>query len=317
MLKKTIMCVLFLTTLTASACQKPSESSTPETPTSEQPASPPSVSFDGDEQIEPMFPAGETAPVPDDATTLLQSRPNPKFAQDATVKLPQVDDLVPQVDVYIGKLEKTLEDLDGSVRFVDDADVLFRDANTLAMIALALGLSKEDNPYKKAAPAIIEAAHKVEAVKNLDEATQAVAEVKKALKAEAGTNDLSWDKKVASLKPIMKAVPNINTQVKRNLRTEAALKKGGRKVVEGAAVLAVIGQGSIPNAVDTIKPDAVKDWKIQCLELRDAALELNRAASGYEAGKAKFEEIQAAYERLSDSCDSCHKIFYAGELPTE
>ncbi len=313
-LKNTLQYALFLFILSTAGCQKPDPA--PTTPAPAPPA-PPSVSFDGDEQIEPMFPAEETTPAPGDATTLLQSQPFPKFAQDASVELPKVDDLVPQVAVYVGKLDKTLEDLDGSVRFVDDADVLFRDANTLAMIALALGLSKEDNPYKKAAPAIIEAAQKVEAVKNLDEATQAVAEVKRALKTDAGAGGLSWNKKIATLKPIMKAVPNINTQVKRNLRTEAALKKGNQKVVEGAAVLAVIGQGSIPNAVDTIKPEAVNDWKAQCLELREAALELNRAASGYEAGKVKFEEIQTAFERLSDSCDSCHKIFYNGELPTE
>ena len=276
----------------------------------------PSVSFDGEEVIEPMFPTEET---PEEIlSTVRLMKPEIKIAQEAgAVKLPKADDLAPQIAVYVEKLEKTLDDLDGSVRFAEDADVLYRDANTLALIALALGLSKEDNPYKKAAPAIIEAAMKMETVKNLDEATKAVAEVKKSLKANGNPADLSWEQKVASLKPIMKAVPNINTLVKRNIRTEAAMKKGPRKVVEGAAIMAVIGQGSIPNAAETIKPNAAKEWKQHCIEFRDAAWDLNRLASEYEAGKTDFDNVQIAFEALTDTCDSCHKLFYHGDVSVE
>ena len=284
---------------------------------------PPNVSFDGDELIEPMFPVEESSlPAESETasknqTSALQAHPNAKFAADESVRLPKADDLVPQVDVYVKKLEKNLDDLDGSPRFVDDADTLFRDANALALIALALGLSKEDNPYKKAAPAMIKAAMKLETAKNLDEATKVVGEIKQALQADAGPTTLSWDQKVASLGPMMKAVPNINTFVKRNLRTEAALKKGLRNVIEGSAVLSVIGQGSVPNAADTIKPNAVKEWTAHCIEFRDAALTLNHAASAYEAEKGKFGDVQNAYEALSDSCDSCHKLFYNGEITIE
>ena len=284
----------------------------------------PGVSFDGETVIEPMFPVEaheETLEEPsiEDTAAAFPVQPNPKFAADASplVQLPKVSDLVPQVEVYVTRLEKSLDDLDGSPRFVEDADVLYRDANTLALIALSLGLSKEDNPYKKAAPAMIQAAMKMETVKNFDEAAKVIAEIKRSLKAEADPTILSWDKKIVSLRPIMKAVPNINTLVKRNLRTEAALKKGTRIVVEGSAVMAAIGQGSIPNSVETIKPGAVKEWTAHCFEFRDAALALNRAASDYEAGKGKFDAIQNAYEALSDSCDSCHKLFYNGEVPKD
>ena len=319
---------------------KPNEK--PSSETSEITTSP-GVSFEGETVIERMFPLEEPEVSPgepsmeeaipnvepepesestedtEDTTAAIPMQPNRKFAADASVSvlLPKTGDLVPQVAVYVARLEKNLDDLDGTPRFVEDADVLYRDANTLALIALALGLSKEDNPYKKAAPAIIQAAMKMETVKKFDDAARVIAEIKQSLKAEADPTTLSWDKKIVTLKPIMKAVPNINTLVKRNLRTEAALKKGTRTVAEGSAVMAVIGQGSIPNVVETIKPDAVKEWNAHCLEFRDAALALNRAAADYEAEKGKFDTVQNAYEALSDSCDSCHKLFYHGEVPKE
>ena len=276
---------------------------------------PPSVSIDEEMVIEPMFPAEE----PEDSSAAMQTQLNPKFAADASnpILLPKVSDLVPQIKVYVERLEKSLDDLDGTPRFVEDAEVLYRDANTLALIALALGLSKEDNPYKKAAPAIIQAAMKVETVKNFDEAARVIAEIKQSLKADGDPTTLSWDKKIVTLRPIMKAVPNINTLVKRNLRTEAALKRGTRVVAEGSAVMAVIGQGSIPNVTETIKPGAVKEWTAHSLEFRDAALALNRAALEYEAEKGTFGAVQDAYEVLSDSCDSCHKLFYHGEVPKD
>ena len=276
---------------------------------------PPSVSVEEETVIEPMFPAEE----PEDSSAALQTQLNPKFAADASnpVLLPKVSDLVPQVKVYVERLEKSLDDLDGTPRFVEDAEVLYRDANTLALIALALGLSKEDNPYKKAAPAIIQAAMKMETVKNFDEAAKVIAEIKQSLKAEGDPTTLSWDKKIVTLRPIMKAVPNINTLVKRNLRTEAALRRGSRTVAEGSAVMAVIGQGSIPNVTETIKPGAVKEWTAHSIEFRDAALGLNRAALDYEAEKGTFDAVQDAYEALSDSCDSCHVLFYHGEVPKD
>ena len=288
---------------------------------------PPNVSFDGETVIEPMFPTEESEESEEileefsleNTNSALQTQPNPKLAAEASnsLPLPKVGDLVPQVEAYIKKLENTLDDLDGSPRFAQDADVLYRDANALALIVLALGLSKEDNPYKKAAPAIIAAAVKLETVKSFDEAAKAIAELKQSLKAEGDPAALSWDKKVASLKPLMKAVPNINTLVKRNLRTEAALRRGNRIVVEGAAAMAVIGQGSIPNIAETIKPDAVKEWTAYCIEFRDVSLALNQAASDYEAGRGTFGAVQDAYEALSDSCDSCHTLFYHGEVPKD
>ncbi|MCL2303883.1 MAG: hypothetical protein FWC43_00915 [Planctomycetaceae bacterium] len=320
-ISRPIFCCLTFAVLFCIGCSRKPAETLPHQPGTDEITVSPGVSFDEETVIEPMFPLEESKEPEEkssteDATSALPTPPNRKFTEDASVKLPKVGDLVPQIDVYVKKLEKTLDDLDGSPRFVDDAEALHRDANTLALIALALGLSKEENPYKKAAPAMIEAALKLETVKNLDDATKAVAEIKQSLKAEADSA-LSWDKKIASLGPIMKAVPNVNTLVKRNLRTEAVLKKGARTVVEGSAVIAVIGQGSVPNAAETIKPDAVKEWTGHCLELRDAALALNKAASDYETDKGNFEAVQDAYEALSDSCDSCHKLFYKGEVPKD
>ena len=282
----------------------------------------PIVSPEKETVVEPTPPVEEPVESPkesslEEATAVPQTPQNPTPVADVSdsVQLPKVSDLVPQVEAYVAKLEKKLGDLEGASRFVDDADLLYRDANTLALIALALGLSEEENPYKKAAPAIIQAAMKMDSVKNFDEATQVIAEIKQSLTAEADSASLGWEKKLVSLTPTMKAVVNTNTLVKRNLRTEAALQRGSRVVAEGSAVMAVIAQGNIPNANETTKPDAVREWTAHCLEFRDAALTLNQAASDFEAEKGTFDAVQTAYEALADSCDSCHKLFYNGEAP--
>lgn len=341
-------CFISLTLAAGPGCEKPRSPAngvTPQ-PVIEEPA--PGTTYGGPELevIEPMFPlldeedkqeSSEPNPATNPAAGRRMNRanfilvshtlakPRPKYAaqaeDDISVKLPPVSDLVSQVSAYVERIEKHVDDLDGSPRFVEDADVLFRDANTLAMIALALGLAEDDNPYKKSAPAIVHAALQLEKVKNFDQAGQALAALKKSLTAEGAagmkTVPLRWDAKIGSLGPMMKAVPNINTLVKRNLRTEPMLKRGVKRVTAGSAVLAVIGQGSLPVAADTIKPTAVKQWKQQCEIFRDASLGLNRAAREYEAGKGSFEDVQNAYETLSDTCDMCHKIFYPSGVGTE
>ncbi|MGL6194449.1 MAG: hypothetical protein ACRC2T_06455 [Thermoguttaceae bacterium] len=249
---------------------------------------------------------------------VLLFKPNTRFAADksANVKLPPVADLEGQVDALLKKISSTIEDLDGSVKFADDADALYRDANALALVALALGLSEENNKYKKAAPAIIDATMKLEKATSLDEATKLFAELKKSTSINAESDKLEW-KKVASLKPIMKAVPNINTVVKRNLRNESALKKGVQRVIEGSATLAAISQGCIPNADDTIKPEAKQEWTDECIKFRDISLELNKKAHDFADGKASHEDIEAVFDKLTESCNSCHTHFFSGTIEIE
>ena len=273
--------------------------------------------------VEPMFPETEPESGPlsgdlsknepllpkADRQISMYAVPVERSSAKTDAKLPKVSDLEPQIEDYVKSIKKNLDDLDGSVRFADDADVLHRDANTLVLIALALGVSDEENKYKKSAPAIIAAARKIETVITFDAAEKAVAELEKSLTASPAQVELKWEK-VASLKPLMKAVPYINNVVKRNLRNEAALKKGAPKVVQGTAVLAVIGQGSVPNADETTKPASADQWKKLCFDFRDAALDVNEKTGAYIEGKATFDDVDAAFETLSETCNTCHEVFF-------
>ncbi len=307
----------------------------------------PGISAGETVELEPMFPAAPTAgtesqptpasepqptdapstepasePQPAEATstepvTLRQVQPQAPYAAlfaAEDVRYPQAADLEPQVEAYLKKLENALSDLDGTVDYNADAEALRRDANTLSLIALALGMTDEDNKYKNAAPGIIQACLKLRAAKKYDEAVQCFDDLKKSLSSSSDAK-LQWTK-IAELPPIMKAVPLINSLVKRSLRTEAALKKdGAKRVAQGTAVLAVIAQGSLPNVEETIKPQAAKEWKEQCLSFRDIALELNERTNAFSAGKASYEEVEASFEKLTAACDACHVNFYSGTVP--
>ncbi len=293
----------------------------------------PGISAGETVELEPMFPAApaagtESQPAPAseppsaetpsaEPVSLQQVQPQAPYttlfaAED--VRYPQATDLEPQLEAYLKKLENALSDLDGTVDYDADAESLRRDANTLSLIVLALGMTDEDNKYKKAAPGIIQACLKLRAAKKYDEAVQCFDNLKKSFSSSSDAK-LQWAR-IAELPPIMKAVPLINSLVKRSLRTEAALKKdGAKRVAQGTAVLAVIAQGSLPNVEETIKPQAAKEWKEQCLSFRDIALELNERTHAFSAGQASYEEVEASFEKLTAACDACHVHFYSGTVP--
>ena len=253
--------------------------------------------------VEPMVPQT-------DGASLTKATSFGKVAQQA-VPLPSVADLVAQADEYLEKIGGTLKDLDGTADYKKDADAVVRDANGLALIALAIGLSPEDSKYKKAAPGIIAAALALEKVEKLDAANKAYADLKAAFASSGDPATLSWTK-VADLGPVMKAVPNLDSAVKRLGNTEKKLKKNPEKVWTPLAGLAAIAQGSIANAKETIKPDAEAEWKKECELFRDAAVNANAAVHAVVDEKATYADYEAAYTALAETCESCHKIFQPG-----
>jgi cytochrome c556 len=251
-------------------------------------------------------------------TTMMLSEPLGKYAAEA-VPLPPVEDLTAQVDAYIAELEKSLNALDGSPKYADDAANVVRDANALALVALAIGLSEGDSPYKKAAESIIAATKTLAAAKSLDEGQKAYAALKASLKGSGDGSSLSWTGKVAELEPVMKAVPNLNSAVKRITDTErkfdTALKSRAQSIFSQLAALSVLAQGSIPDVAETSSPDKKDEWKTCCEEFRDAALKTNAAAHQYAKDKADGKEpdysaFSTNFKAMTDACDSCHKVFH-------
>jgi hypothetical protein len=211
------------------------------------------------------------------------------------------EDLAGQVDEYIQGFEEAVK-AEGD--FADAQSKIAKDANTLVVIVLALGMHDADNPYKAAAPAMVKAAGELAAAKDHAAAKAAVEALKKAATDKAGGADkLKWEK-VASLPELMKAVPLINTKLKKAVggsRFEKKLKESAGL----SATLAAIAQGSIANAGDTDKPAEVEKWGKYCEQMREAAAAVN---AGIHAKDQKATE--AAMEKLTKACDDCHAVFH-------
>ena len=234
-----------------------------------------------------------------------------------------VDDITAQMDEYITKMESNLEALDGSPRYAENNADIVRDANALAVLALAVGLSDADSKYKKSAPNIISATKNLAAAKNFNDGKKAYDALKASLTDTTAGEPLSWSNKVGDLTPLMKALPNLNSAVKRVTDTErklfTTLRRNPQPVYSQLVAMAVISQGSIPNVVDTAKPDAADEWKKFCEEFRDAVLEVRSAARQYAQDEAdnkdpSYAPFSASFRAMTASCEHCHEVFYPSAI---
>jgi hypothetical protein len=210
------------------------------------------------------------------------------------------EDLAAEASGCIEQLEDAVKDESG---FDDAKAKIAKDANTLVVIALALGMHDKDNAFKNAAPAMIKAAQELAAAKDHAAAKAAVDALKAASKSKAaGADKLKWEK-VASLPELMQAVPLINTKLKK-------ATKGSRfekKLTESAgqsAVLAAIAQGTIANSGDTKKPDKSAEWTKFCVQMRDAAGAVNASIHAKDQ-----KATEAGIEKMTKACDECHAVF--------
>ncbi|MEN6498762.1 MAG: hypothetical protein ABFD16_31025 [Thermoguttaceae bacterium] len=228
-------------------------------------------------------------------STMAQAPAAPKVSTFAPA-----EDLVSQLEDYIGRLEESVAN---AGEYKDNEGKISRDANTVALIGLALGLHDSDNKYKVAAGDIVKAAQQIEAAKDHAAAKAAVENLKKATESKAAAGDLKWEK-VASLPALMKQVPLVNTKLKRNLRHFVKKAKAKEDAAGATATLAVIAQGSMANASDSKKPNLVKEWCEYCARMRDAAGALNKAIHAGDKDAA-----DAQMKVMTKACDDCHETF--------
>lgn len=220
-----------------------------------------------------------------------------------------VADLADQLEGYVEDMEAAVKD---EAEYKDASEKIGKDANTVIVIALALGVSDKPNDYKASAAGIIKAAQELAAAKDYTSAKAGVDAVKAAMAAKAGGEaDLKWEK-AASLAELMKAVPTINTKLKGTLKNESRFKKSAKKATGYAAVLAVIAQGSMANSGDTEKPEEADKWYKYCADMRDTA-----AAVAAASGKKDHAAAKAAMDKLQESCHVCHEVFHEAALELE
>jgi len=297
-------------------------------------APPPSTTYEDFNKpvplVEPLVPRldGETSTeeaaeeAAEETMTSIVAESLGKYAAEV-IPMPPVGDLTAQADEYITKLGTNLDNLDGSPRYASDATDIVRDASALSLVILAIGLAEADSKYKKAAPQMIVATQNLVAAKSYAEGQKAYDELKSALTSTGGGGGtpLSWSVKIANLTPLMKAVPNLSSAVKRLTNTERnlnmRLERNPQQIYGALAALAAISQGSIANAAETSKPDAVAEWKKYCEEFRDAALKVGTVARQYADEKADYAAFRTAINALSVSCDDCHKVFYPSAVGQE
>ena len=227
----------------------------------------------------------------------------PKLSSFAPAK-----DLADQVRVYIKEIETTLAD---EQEYKDSEGKIGRCTNTLAVIALCLGMHDEDNQYKARAPALIKAARELAAAADYQSAKKAFEGVKAAAEGKLPTQgDLKWEK-VASLPDLMKQVPNINTKLKRNVKGPK-FKTKAKDTAGYTAAIAAIAQGSMADAGAAKNPQEVNQWYAFSAELRDSAGAANAAIHAGN-GPAAAEAMQ----KLAKSCTDCHTVFHPEAILTE
>jgi len=209
-------------------------------------------------------------------------------------------DLVKAVDDYISRIGEALESQDDFTEF--QARVV-KDAETVAVLALVLGLHDEKNQYQAAAPAIIKAAREVSAAaaKDYASAKTAFASLESAKASSGDPSSLKWEK-VASLKELMQQVPLVNSRLKRNMRR---FERQADAIAVDAAVIAAVSQASMANLDETKQPNEAQKWFTFCADSRDAAAAINKAA------KAKNQaDADKALAAMTKSCDDCHAVFH-------
>jgi hypothetical protein len=224
-----------------------------------------------------------------------------------------IDDLVSQVDEYISRIGDNLNDLKTSENYVTDGDSVYRDASGLAIVILMVGLSDKDSRYRRAAPELLAKVKRLIEAKDYKTATAEFDAIKTALKSEGDPSKLKLEK-VVKLKPVMKAMPNLNSNVRRLTNTETKLKRQldrkPKQIFGQLAALAAISEGSIPNGDETLKPTELSKWRSECERFRDVAIKANLAAHDFAKGNIKYENYWATFSELSRACDSCHNSFY-------
>jgi hypothetical protein len=272
---------------------QPGEPAGPEAEASPKPAEP----LPEPEQPSALSQPDQPAPLPDldELAALAAGAPVSAYAP--------AEDLVGEVAAYLKGLETCVASEED---YKDYAEKIARDANTLVLITLALGMHDEDNQYKPSAGGLVKAAQELAAATDFASASRSVAALKQAAQSQsAPAAELKWEK-AASLPETMKKVPLVHTSLKKYIRRIETRSQPARGE---AAVLAVIAQGSMANAGDTKRPDEVEKWRRYCIQMRNAAASVGAAI------RAKHEgALTATMTRLQQSCDACHEVFAPEQL---
>lgn len=210
------------------------------------------------------------------------------------------DELAGQLQTYLQEMQA---DLEKPADYTATGSKITKDANTVVILALHLGLHDEANDFKAKAPGIIAAAQVLAKATEYEAAKAAYATLKKAAEGSGGeSGELTW-KRIASLGQLMKQVNIINAKLRRSTRG-SRLKSTAEESTRLATVLAAIGQASIYDTHEVKDQSKLGEWYELAAGMRESAAALNRAI------KTGDEKMTAdAIKNLDQNCTKCHTAF--------
>jgi hypothetical protein len=216
----------------------------------------------------------------------------------ALSKVMPADDLIAQVEVFHKSLHEMSAD---EPTWQDNSHKVTRDAQTLAAVALMLGLYDSDHALKTAAPALVDAAQALGEAKDYATAQKALLAVDAALKDNPAAAQPLRPRPVGSMGQLMKQAGFANSRIQRGLRriTDRTDEKA-----RDAAVLAALGQATMYDTYGLKRDDQLDRWYQLCGQMRDRAGQLNAAIRA--ADKVGAEQ---ALKELEKSCSACHTAF--------
>jgi hypothetical protein len=211
------------------------------------------------------------------------------------------DDLLGQVDYYLGRVDTALAD--GTEFDLAAQSRALKDANTLVVLGQMLAFHDQPHAPKDSMPALVAAAQALSAAEaDAAKAKAALAALHAAREGKSPGGMLRWEK-AASLPLLMKQVPLVHQALKRGTDGNR-LKRQAATAAGQAATLAAIAQASLLDDQYAATPEEAAQWAEFCTQMRDAAGEVNSAAHALDQAG-----VAAGMKRLLESCDACHARF--------
>lgn len=232
------------------------------------------------------------------STRVLLSEPAPT---PKTSTLAPAADLIDQVDFFIGRVTEALSD---PAEFPGARQSrTLKDANTLAVLALVLGQHDEAHALKASMPALLDGARQLAAADEDYAKAQAAFELIQAARTgKSAGGEIKWNKS-ASLPLLMKQVPLVHAPLKRGV-DGSRLARNAKQAAGQSATLVAIAIASQLDDSYAKSPEQVTAWNDCCVEMRDAAGEVNSAVHAQDAAR-----VSTGMKRLQQSCDACHAKF--------
>jgi hypothetical protein len=123
------------------------------------------------------------------------------------------------------------------------------------------------------------------------------------MNAASGSTELAW-KSVGNIVDLMQQVPNLNTKLRGQVRSEERFEKLRDEAAGLAATLAAIAQVSMFDDSYCSGQADQGGWIELCGLMRDAAYDINQAVH-----RGDREAAVNQLKPLARTCDNCHEQF--------